>query len=182
MSRLNLQLAMLRAARRRRNPAYGLFCNLVMTSASVQYPPGSPQSGLPVTTVCVVRPQPGNSLSGFFWGFPPFANTLSLNVDETGLVTVNAGAPTGTNDRATGTFQVPVGRYSQLVFAVRPADGKIRVWRNGDLVLRAESPNGVLRDGSWGFIQAPGSTFGDPSSLVGRRVCFMFNQLPRVFT
>lgn len=166
------------------NPAFGLFTNLFVDDQ----PPATQIAGStgiftrPVTLAALFRPN--GTAASMVWGFPPFANTLSMICDEAGLLTVNAGAPSGTDDRVTGSVQLPLNRMSFVVMSVRPGDAQLRLWRNGRLILRAESPNGVLRDGQWSGDLLPGQVnSSDPENptIVGNRVAVFLNQLPRAF-
>ncbi len=81
--------------------------------------------------------------------------------------TAGSGAVT-TVDAATGTFVIAGGLPDtmelDLVFAVRPADGRIRVWGNGFELIRATASGGSLLSGQWAdagdgsFAAAPNGT------------------------
>jgi hypothetical protein len=174
--------------RRQFNPAHGLFTNLFLREQTIYPPVQIPDPTLgtrPVTAAILANPLAGES-GGFTWGFQPFAATLYMLIDTAGLLTVNAGFPTGTDNRCTGSVQLPVGRLSFLVMAVNPGSGKLILWRNGRPILRITSPNG----GGWqwgGSSNLPGSTYrtltGEGhSNLVGVRAAIFLNQLPRGFS
>lgn len=170
------------------NPAYGLFTNLFLQEQSV-FPPTQLQdltiATRPVTFAGLFIPSAGET-GGFSWGFAPFANTASMQCDAAGLLTVNAGAPTGTDDRVTGSVQLPINRQSFVVMAVNPGRALLNLWVNGRRVLRVVSPNGQLRSGAWATINAPGTTYRTLTGegytvLAGVRAAVFLNQLPRAF-
>lgn len=170
------------------NPAYGLFTNLFLQEQTV-FPPTQIAdltiATRPVTFAGLFIPSAGET-GGFTWGFNPFANTAWMQCDDTGLLSVNAGAPTGTDDRVQGTVQLPMNRQSFVVMAVNPGRALLNLWVNGRRKLRVVSPNGQLRSASWAAINAPGSTYRTLTGegytvLAGVRAAVFLNQLPRAF-
>jgi hypothetical protein len=66
--------------------------------------------------------------------------------------TVGFRAGDTADDAAVATFvnapgTLPVGLELDLVFAVRPGDGRVRVWGNGQEIARATAVNGQLPNG-----------------------------------
>lgn len=166
------------------NPAFGLFTNLFVDdqTPATQIAGSTGIFTRPVT--CAALFKPNGTTGSMTWGFPPFANTLSMLCDETGLLTVNAGAPSGTDDRVTGSVQLPLNRMSFVVMAVSPGRALLNLWVNGNRRLRVVSPNGQLRGAQWSGDLLPGQTFSadaENPTLVGNRVAVFLNQLPRAF-
>ncbi len=100
----------------------------------------------------------GAAPTGLIFEFGSDATAIAawLNDDEISLRAGDAAA----GDRALATFtnpggSLPVGLELDLVFAVRPGDGRVRIWGNGKEIARDIALGGALPSG-WGA-SSPGA-------------------------
>ena len=106
----------------------------------------------PVTFRTVVRfPDNTNARSGTLFEFSDAAGGVYATFTDTTLI-VRAGSVTAA-EIATGTYdnvaQWPAGLEFELVVAIRPGSGEIRVWGNGQEILRAAASGGDMGTVGW---------------------------------
>lgn len=121
-----------------------------------------------VTFVTAIRIGSGATHRGLIFELGSSTSGVAAWVEDDRIgFTAGNGAVT-TVDAATGTFVITGGLPDtlvlDLVLAVRPADGKIRVWVNGFEEIRATASGGSLLSGQWAdagdgsFAAAPNGT------------------------
>jgi len=107
-----------------------------------------PNRSSPVTFATAIRIIDA-APSGLIFAFGDVTTSLAFWVDGD---TIGVRAGSSGDDAAIATFvnaggDLPVGLELDLVFAVRPGDGRVRLWGNGREIARAEAVNGQLPAG-----------------------------------
>ncbi len=91
----------------------------------------------------------GASPNGLIFGMGTSSRSIAAWVDGDKL-TFRAG-DTAEDDRGFAEFDntvtLPVGLELDLVFAVRPGDGRVRIWGNGTEIARDTAVNGQMTSG-----------------------------------
>ena len=83
------------------------------------------------------------------------ADVVGFFLQNTSIVVVTGGPTTDTNNRVTANLPIAVAELVNssagfnLVYAVNPGTGQVRMWVNGTLVFRAASLSGGFTDSTW---------------------------------
>ncbi len=76
-------------------------------------------------------------------GIAGWIDNATVNLRAGDAAAADRGLATFTN----GSGDLPVGLELDLVFAVRPGDGRVRIWGNGQEIARDTATNGQLTNG-----------------------------------
>lgn len=91
----------------------------------------------------------GAAPAGLVFELGDAATAIAFWIDDTEL-SLRAG-DAAADDRGIATFDntvsLPVGLELDLVCAVRPGDGRVRIWGNGEEIARGVAVNGQLPNG-----------------------------------
>lgn len=156
-----------------------------------------PTRDVPITfaTAILITANSGTH-QGLIFELGDATTAVAAWVDDDGI-TFRAG-DTGDDAAAatftTGTGELPVGRLFELVFAVRPGDGRVRAWDGSIELARATAVNGALPNG-WaaasngafgaaavGALPADVTRTGAPAGfMVVRPLSVFAGQAPRHF-
>lgn len=91
----------------------------------------------------------GAAPTGLIFELGDAATALAAWIDDTNVI-LRAG-DAAADDRGIATFDntvsLPIGLELDLVYAIRPGDGRVRIWGNGEEIARGVATNGQLPNG-----------------------------------
>ncbi len=91
----------------------------------------------------------GAAPTGLIFELGDATTAIAAWIDDTDIILRSGDA--AADDRGIATFDntvsLPVGLELDLVYAVRPGDGRVRIWANGLEIARGVATNGQLSNG-----------------------------------